>query len=224
MSKTSSTNDFRVYADAVRPEMLQFIPAGVRSVLEVGCSTGNFGMLLKSERHAEVWGVEMSEDAAKVASEKLDHVICGPFTDQLDLPRKRFDCIVFNDVLEHMVDPYAALALAKCLLADGGSVVASIPNVRYFGNLWALLYHKSWEYADSGILDRTHLRFFTKKSIVAMFSDLDYRIDSLTGINAVDKFDPDLVTRFRIVRLLTFNHIEDMRWLQFAIVARLAQN
>lgn len=220
MSKTATTNNFQVYAEFVRPEMLAFIPGEAKSVLDVGCSVGNFGEMVKASRNAEVWGVEIDRDAARVAEEKLDKVFCSAFNKELDFGGRLFDCIVFNDVLEHMVDPYSALEYANQLLTPDGVVVASIPNVRHFGNIWALLVYKTWEYGDTGILDRTHLRFFTKKSIESTFTGLGYKIDYITGINSLEDLYPYLVWRFKFLNLFTLGHIEDMRWLQFAVVAR----
>jgi SAM-dependent methyltransferase len=220
MTMTPSTNDFNVYAGSVRREMLDFIPRHAKRILEVGCSVGNFGELLKMELGAEVWGVEADEKACSIAADKIDRAVCGLFSPGLALPRAAFDCVVFNDVLEHMVDPYSALAHAKELLSSGGVLVASIPNVRYFGNIWNLLVRKTWDYSDTGILDRTHLRFFTERSIRSTFDSLGYDILRIAGINAVDYADPDLRQRFRVLNLLTFKSIGDMRWMQFAVVAR----
>src|SRR5262249_12512675 len=140
---------------------------------------------------------------AEVAERRLDHVINDQFGRNCELNGKRFDCIVFNDVLEHMIDPYSALVYAKESLVPNGRVVASIPNVRYFDNVWSLLIDGSWEYCDAGILDRTHLRFFTKKSIESMFVDLGYDIEVLKGINSVDWAHPELRQRFRFLNFLT---------------------
>ena len=211
-------NDYRVYAEAERREMLRFVPTGASRILDVGCSVGNFGILLKAELDAEVWGVEIDAEAAKLAEKVIDHVICGPFDKAADLPPGYFDCIVFNDVLEHMVDPYSALSYAKSLLASEGRVVASIPNVRYFSNLWDVVIRGSWEYSDTGILDRTHLRFFTKSSIESMFIDLGYDIEVLEGINALEWENQ---ARHRWIRhLVCLRRFEDTKWLQFAVVAR----
>lgn len=219
MATTAARNDYRVYAESTRHEMLEFVPTEVKRILDVGCSVGNFGELLKKERGAEVWGVEPDPEAAAIAETKLDKVICGVFDEKIDLPKNHFDCIVFNDVLEHMVDPYSALEFSKSLLSPAGKIVASIPNVRYFGNIWNLLIRRDWEYQDSGVLDRTHLRFFTKSSIYRLFSDIELRIIALRGINAVDWSDPHLLNRFHLLRLFTLNHSEDMRWTQFAVIA-----
>lgn len=223
MEGIRASNDYQVYALSTRDEMLPFIPETAKSVLEVGCSVGNFGAALKARREIEVWGVEINPLAAKLAEERLDRVICAPFQPGLNLEGKQFDCLVFNDVLEHMVDPYSALIFAKDLLGPSGKVVASIPNVRYFGNIWALLMHRSWEYQDDGILDRTHLRFFTKSSIRSLFSKNGYNVESIVGINALDSYNPEIRRKFLFLNLATFGHIEDMRWLQFAVVAGLGQ-
>ena len=207
-------NDYHVYEECVRDEMLQYIPEGVQTVLDVGCSIGNFGALLKSERGAEVWGVEPDEEAAAVASGRLDRVVCGSFDSSLDLGEKRFDCIVFNDVLEHLVDPDNALRLAKGYLSKNATVVASIPNILFWPTMYKILRHQDWEYEDSAVMDRTHLRFFTKKSMVRMFVDCGYVVDRIEGIN------PFVMKRYQILNTILANHIVDWKFMQFAIVAR----
>jgi 2-polyprenyl-3-methyl-5-hydroxy-6-metoxy-1,4-benzoquinol methylase len=205
--------DFDVYMDYERPEMLRFIPQHASKILDVGCAMGSFGRRLKIEYSAEVWGVEINEDAASSASQWLDKVLCGPFDENLDLPKHYFDCIVFNDVLEHFADPYAALDYAKELLNDGGKIVASIPNVRYFDNVWKLLVDKDWDYTQNGILDRTHLRFFTRNSILKTFNTLGYEIELIEGINPLEKEHPHRVRKFRLLNSILLNQIEDMRYI-----------
>lgn len=214
-----NSEDFGVYLEKERHEMLDRIPKEASTILDVGCAVGSFGQLIKSSRSSEVWGVEINEYAASIAAQKLDNVICGAFDETIDLPKSNFDCIIFNDVLEHLVDPYSALLYSKQLLRNGGIIVASIPNVRYFDNVWKLLVEKDWEYTKNGILDRTHLRFFTHKSIVKTFSELGYEIESIEGINSLDKEHPHHVKAFNIINYMLLNQIEDMRYVQFAIVA-----
>lgn len=216
----SVKNSFEVYESAVRSEMLEFIPETAEKILDVGCSVGNFGQLLKSEKTVEVWGVEIDRQATEMASEKLDKVLCGEFGGGLNLPEEYFDCVVFNDVLEHMVDPYEALRFTKRLLKKDGKVVASIPNVRYFDNIWNLVVHCRWDYVDAGILDRTHLRFFTKKSIRSTFTNLGFEIETLKGINPLEKYDAYYLRKFNFLNFLSLKRIEDMRWMQFAVVAK----
>ena len=119
-----------------------------------------------------------------------------------------------------MVDPYGALEYAKELLTRDGVLVASIPNVRFFDNIWQLLFHKDWRYQDAGILDRTHLRFFTKKSVERMILEAGLDVVKLQGINPIETQSSYLENRYRLINALLLNNLEDMRWLQFAIVAR----
>ncbi len=209
------------YFQEERHEMLKYVPQESQIVLDVGCSSGSFGQLLKSNRNIEVWGVELDRDAALEATKKLDKVINSAFSDDLNLPEQGFDCIIFNDVLEHLVDPWSALTYSKKLLKNSGLVVASIPNVRYFNNTWEFLVEKNWDYTDWGILDKTHLRFFTQRSIRSLFENLDYMVESIEGINPLNVLHPQHVKKFNLFNKLLFNHIEDMKYLQFSVVARL---
>lgn len=211
--------DFDVYIEYERPEMLPFIPQHASKVLDVGCALGSFGQRLKIERSVEVWGVEINEHAASTARKCLDKVLCGSFDENLDIPKHHFDCIIFNDVLEHFVDPYSALVYAKDLLNDGGKIVASIPNVRYFDNVWKFLIDKDWQYTKNGILDRTHLRFFTQKSIIATFENLGYSIDCIEGIGGLETVSRRRSIQFSLLNSIFLNQIADMRYLQFAVVA-----
>ncbi len=211
------------YFEQSRPEMLRFVPPDCQRVLDVGCSQGNFGAMLKKTRKLEVWGIEPVATAAAEAATKLDHVIEGAFAPETELPRENFDAIFFNDVIEHLYDPAAALQLARNLLKPGGAVIASIPNIRHFPTMWELIVRKEWRYCDSGILDRTHLRFFTQKSILALFTDCSFRVERIEGINPPSPGAARKWHLFNIINALTFNAIEDMKYLQFAVVARPVQ-
>ena len=194
-----------------RREMLPFIPAGVSTILDVGCSRGLFGAELRRADPAwKLYGIEADPVTAREAEAHYDRVTCGYFPDDLDVG-ETFDCIVFNDVLEHVVDPWATLDRAREHLATGGHVVASIPNVRHVIVVRDLLLRGRWDYADWGVLDRTHLRFFTRSSIEALFASAGMEIERLTPINPIGLRRASLlVGRFR-----------DMRFTQFAVVARL---
>jgi 2-polyprenyl-3-methyl-5-hydroxy-6-metoxy-1,4-benzoquinol methylase len=202
------------YHAHARREMLEFVPTGARRVLDVGCGEGLFGVLLK-ERGSEIWGIEPVPKAAALASERLDKVLTSDVETALaELPPHGFDCIVFNDVLEHLVDPGAILLRSRDLLTPGGVVVCSIPNVRYFQNLWNLLAHKQWRYENEGILDRTHLRFFTERSIRDMFDEYGFELVRMQGINGLTSW------KFRLISRLSLGLLSDVFDLQFACVAR----
>lgn len=206
-------HEVKPYFGQRRVEMLPFIPATARRVIDVGCGSGAFASQLLGEQR-EVWGIEPANEAASIAATRLDRVICATAEEALkELPLHHFDCIVFNDVLEHLVDPFAFLASIRSRLSATGVVVASIPNVRYFYNLRELLVDRQWKYRNYGILDRTHLRFFTALSMVDMFENAGYRVRQQVGINSYTSW------KFKLLEWCTRGHVADMKYEQFACVA-----
>ncbi|MFT5926366.1 MAG: 2-polyprenyl-3-methyl-5-hydroxy-6-metoxy-1,4-benzoquinol methylase [Rubritalea sp.] len=202
------------YYDNIRHEMIQFLPSDPNKILDVGCGNGAFAEALKGITNAEVWGIEYMEDQAKIALGKLDKVFSGPCENFLDeLPDNYFDAIYFNDVLEHLVDPYMVLDKIKNKLTNNGVVISSIPNVRHHKTFLKTLFRKDWKYLDHGVMDRTHLRFFTGKSIRAMYEDLGYTVLLHKGLNKSKSIRPFLYN----IPLL-FTHM-DIRNLQYATVA-----
>jgi 2-polyprenyl-3-methyl-5-hydroxy-6-metoxy-1,4-benzoquinol methylase len=148
------------------------------SMLEVGCSSGYLGASLVARGHTVV-GVEPDPGAAAAATRVLSQVWTGGLDDYLDAnPDARFDVLIFGDVLEHMVDPSAALQRALQHLAPGGSVVVSLPNVAH-GSVRAMLLAGRFDYEDRGILDRTHLRFFTREGIAHLLAESGLALEKL---------------------------------------------
>jgi 2-polyprenyl-3-methyl-5-hydroxy-6-metoxy-1,4-benzoquinol methylase len=148
------------------------------SMLEVGCSSGYLGASLVARGH-KVVGVEPDAGAAAAATRVLSEVWTGGLDDYLDAnPDARFDVLIFGDVLEHMVDPSAALQRAQRHLAPGGSVVVSLPNMAH-GSVRAMLLAGRFDYEDRGILDRTHLRFFTREGIAHLLADTGLALEKL---------------------------------------------
>ena len=154
--------------------LAQFIGRG-RRVLDVGCATGYTAKVLRS-LGCEVSGVEYDEQMAAQARPHLDRLEVGD-VEQMDLEALfgagSFDAVVFGDVLEHLRDPVATLRRCLPLLAPGGAVVASIPNVAH-GSVRLALLHGRFDYTETGLLDRTHLRLFTRDAVLATFADAGY--------------------------------------------------
>jgi O-antigen biosynthesis protein len=157
-------------------DLIQQISEGkCLEILEVGCSAGYFGAALKDVGH-KVWGVEPDHEAAEVASTHLDGVFEGFIQDffKINADRK-FDVISFGDVLEHIPYPEEILLLCRLHLNNDGVIVASVPNVAHLA-IRTMLLEGRWDYAELGILDRTHLRFFTRSSLIKLFSDAAYQV------------------------------------------------
>lgn len=153
----------------------------VLKILEVGCSTAYFGNALKGVGHI-VWGIEPNHVSAAVAAKKLDYVFIGIVENFIkNHPDKRFDVIVFGDVLEHIADPSEVLNQCHGLLVEGGAIVASVPNVSHI-SIRSMLLDARWEYGDLGILDRTHLRFFTRQTIADLFHDSQYAVIDIKAV------------------------------------------
>ncbi|MGO1316375.1 MAG: class I SAM-dependent methyltransferase [Cellulomonadaceae bacterium] len=162
-----------IYKTVIDPDVLNSSHSAIlrlvgtdRRVLDVGCATGYLAKALR-DQGCEVSGVEYDPIAAEQARPLLDQLIVGNLN-QISLTDafggSTFDVIVFGDVLEHLLDPAATLRDAVGLLAPGGQIVASIPNIAH-GSIRLALLQGAWEYRDTGLLDRTHVRFFTRDGV-----------------------------------------------------------
>jgi len=212
-----------LYVANPRSEVAWFLPAGARTVLDVGCGRGGFGTSLRSAYGSDVRlvGLEPVPDqaAAARASGDWDAVHVGYFPDDLPGDEGPFDLVVFNDVLEHMVDPWHALRACHDHLRPGGRVLATIPSIQYAPVLLKVARGR-WDYADDGTLDRTHLRFFTRATMVEMFEACGFRVDSCAGVNSVENrwaSDPNRVRR--LAKRGLARALGDARYVQFVVVA-----
>lgn len=145
-------------------------------ILDVGCSSGYLGAHLRSRGH-RVWGVEPSPQAAEAARVVLDGVFAGTLDAYLQTQDDHgdFDVVIFADVLEHMAEPADILRDCARLLSADGRVAVSVPNVAH-GAIRGLLLEGRWMYQDLGILDRTHLRFFSRSGFIDLLDQASYAI------------------------------------------------
>jgi len=207
------------YYQGSRPDIAQLLPQKYTKVLEIGCGDGGFSVNLEE---CVVWGIEPVLAVAEIAQQKMDKVLIGTYESVYnELPDNFFDVVVCNDVIEHMVDPDNFLETIKSKLQPDACLIGSIPNVRYAWNLFGILIKKDWKYTDYGTLDRTHLRFFTDKSLRRLFSTHGFTIEKFYGINDVIFWGESLkVFVFSIVVsaivLLSLGSYSDIRFLQFA--------
>lgn len=149
-----------------RVEITAMVPAGCRRVLDVGCSVGSIGEVLRARGHT-VTGIESNPVWAEAARGRLDSVIEADVEvlaagghPGLGGGGGPYDCVVLADVLEHLRDPWRVMAWVAGLLDPAGCVVVSVPNIRHLQLVARLLVGRRWPYDDIGIFDRTHLRWF----------------------------------------------------------------
>jgi 2-polyprenyl-3-methyl-5-hydroxy-6-metoxy-1,4-benzoquinol methylase len=182
------------YFEHTRPELRALVPIEARRVLDVGCGGGALGATLKAERPGcEVVGLEGFPEAAARARGRLDDVLCLDLDSLEALPPDagKFDALVFGDVLEHLRDPLRLLRTLLPALADDGVLVLSIPNVKHWTVLYPLLVKDRWTYEDAGLLDRTHVHFFTGATVAEMLRELGLDLVHL-GVNDLAPLPPEL--------------------------------
>ena len=172
------------YYDHANPDLLSRIPTNSLTVLEVGCGGGALGHAYKMiNPSAQYLGIELMETPAKLAKERLDQVWRIDIEDmkiQFQLPEKypSIDALIYGDVLERLKDPQKILREHVSWLSPDGVVVASIPNVQHWSVIYNLI-QGNWPQDDTGIFNKTHLRWFTRNSIVELFASLELKITSL---------------------------------------------
>lgn len=171
------------YEDHVNESLLKSVQAAPARVLEFGCASGAFGARLKQRfPAAHVTGIEAGRGAASHAATRLDRVINARIED-VDLVAEGFtpqslDLLVAGDVLEHLFNPWALLKRTRPFLSGEGRLVASIPNARNLQVSGELLINGRFTYDERGLLDITHLRFFTFEEIRVMFEQTGYALES----------------------------------------------
>jgi len=199
-----------------RPDVRRLVPEADRRILDLGCSSGALGAALRAERGAEVVGVEADPVYAERAAAVLDRVVHADLED-VDLwtatAGEGFECIVAADVLEHLRDPWLVLDRAVGLLAPGGSVVVSLPNVRFFWALGRLLARDRWPRDDEGIFDATHLRWFAAPDARELVESAGLRVEQEAPQYRLRPGDwrteraATLLARGPLRSLLTFQHV-----------------
>jgi 2-polyprenyl-3-methyl-5-hydroxy-6-metoxy-1,4-benzoquinol methylase len=165
--------------DAFNADLLRLIPTDIARAIEVGCSSGALAKAYREINPAcEYVGIEIDPDYAEVASRHCTNVVVGNIEHLDDHALIKFgapDCWIFGDVIEHLYDPWSILRRVRSLLAEDGSVVACIPNAQHW-SMQARLNGGDLTYEDSGLMDRTHIRWFTRATIGALFHSCGFEI------------------------------------------------
>ncbi|MGE4440996.1 MAG: class I SAM-dependent methyltransferase [Desulfomicrobium sp.] len=187
------------YYDNIRYDIIKLIKSPVGCVLDIGCGSGATLMHLKKTQLAQyVVGVDINAQQLEIATQRgVDEVYLSDLSEP-DWPfaGALFDRILLLDVLEHMVDPWTVVSNLTHNLAPRGQIIASIPNIQNIRVLWPLFFG-NWEYKDSGILDITHLRFFTKRTAIQIFETANLNVTSVLH-NVEGNWLPRLLNRITL--------------------------
>jgi O-antigen biosynthesis protein len=197
------------YYDNPRPEIAALVPAQARAILDVGCGRGILGSSLKVGRpDRKVTGIEIMPDVAEEAKKSLDQIIIGDVTTlALPIAQGSMDCIICADILEHVLDPAALLKKLAAYLSPQGCLITSIPNMRHYTVILRLI-RRGWEYDDFGHFDRTHLRFFSRKTMVKLLEDAGFVLDVTQPRIVASK-------KMRIINALLMHRLEEFMAMQY---------
>ncbi len=207
------------YFGNIRQELVDLVQEGNNKILEIGCGEGNTGKVLKEQGKAiEIVGIEIIYEAAQIAKRKIDKVL-NIDVEKTELPFDEgyFDYVIMGDVLEHLYDPWLLVRKLSRFIKNGGYIVVSIPNIRHWKVLKELVLKGEWKYSVEGPLDDTHLRFFTKKSMISLLESGPFTV---SRIIPVSKFRPNLGIKWSMVNKLTLGLLEEFLEAQYIIEAK----
>ncbi len=193
--KNESGEKESFYTDIVREDLVNLIHCTPKIALDIGCNTGGTFLCLKKRfPHCKTIGVELNQHAAQIAKTRLDVVLTGNLENidfaQNGINPHSIDFLLLADVLEHLSDPWHALLHLKKWLSPVAEILISIPNIRYLP-LMDDLANGYFRYADFGVLDITHLRFFTRQELRKMLNETGYTVEEL-----IPAFDSKLLPLF----------------------------
>ena len=197
-----------------RADLVAALPRPLGRVLDVGCGEGGVARELRAAGASAIAGIEINPQAAAVAAGQLDELAVGPVEQCLErLTSGPWDTICCYDVLEHLVDPDAVLRALRAAAAPGGRLHVSVPNARHLSLLYDLALRGTFGYADSGHRDITHLRWFTRRDIVAAITAAGWRVHNVSH---------PALQRFRRLDSLTRGRSTEFVVVQFYVLAEAA--
>lgn len=165
--------------DRINVELMSMIPSSSRRLVDVGCMQGSLARVWR-EQHpaAEVIGIDIDADYAELAKQHCTRALAGDIETLDDAAFDSLfpsDCWIFGDCMEHLRDPWAVLRRIRARIDADGCVLICIPNAQHWSVQWRLL-SGHFRYEDSGMLDRTHLRWFTRQTLLEMFAETGWAV------------------------------------------------
>ena len=169
----------RAYFSSARTEIHSLLPETATRVLEIGCGSGATMKWLRGERTVKhAVGIEIAPEAGQEAASVFDMVLSGN-VETMELPTGDFDLIIALDVLEHLVDPWSLVKRLHAILGPDGAIIVSVPNVSHYFVSLPLILRGQWNYNGEGLLDRTHLRFFTPQTSQELMTCSGLKVDKV---------------------------------------------
>ncbi len=202
------------YYSGVRTDLVSLAPDIRGRVLEIGCAEGLTLEYLKTRFDCEVVGLDYCESALATARNKgLEVHVCDLNSEPLPFKEREFDFILIGDVLEHLYDPWSVLRSVVTTMKDDGTILISIPNVKHYTLLKDLILRDRWEYCEAGLLDVTHIRFFTYDGILKLLSR--------SGLT-LSKVKHNIVRSrlMRFINLLCFNRLQSFFIFHYLVAAK----
>jgi 2-polyprenyl-3-methyl-5-hydroxy-6-metoxy-1,4-benzoquinol methylase len=203
------------YHSSVRHDIVPLVPPSER-LLDVGGGTGATARHLREIGRARAVGV--LDAVVEAHREGLDFAAGVDLDDHAALAgfladHGPFSTILALDVLEHLIDPWGAVGVLAAHLAPGGTIVASIPNIRHLAVSGALLFGNRWRYEDAGLLDRTHLRFFVRETAIELLQRPGLQVEQVVP-------SPIGRTAHKLANAVTFGRLRSLFTLQYFVVAK----
>lgn len=168
--------------DIYNQQLYNLIPNGLRSIIEIGSGSGVLAKAIKLRSPAtEYIGVEIDSEYSELSSRFCDKVLIDNIEDPTPalIPLiQHTSAIIFSDVLEHLYDPWKTLKFIRDNISSNCSIYASIPNIQHWSIIFGLI-SGNFNYSESGLLDKTHLRFFTKSTIQSLFDKSGFEVKSI---------------------------------------------
>lgn len=170
------------YYEADRSHFLDWSELRPRSVLDIGCAGGVNAAWYRNHGAERLVGVEPDEASATRAAARFDRVLTSSIEDAIPSIGERFELIVCADVLEHLIDPWTVLRDLRTLAEPNGVLVISMPNIRFYRTLWRIAFGAGFRYEQSGILDSTHIRFFTRATLLEMVAEAGWDTQRIEAV------------------------------------------
>ena len=213
MATPDTPKDPSYYGNA-RTDVLRFLRQPVGRVLDIGCGAGANASALRALGATEIVGIEIHEPSGERAREVFDQMLIGPVEEELPQTQGAFDTILAYDVLEHLVDPYAVVRDLRARSGPGGVLHVSLPNARNWTLARDIALRGTFGYTREGHRDATHLRWFTKRDVVAMLEEAGWLVERIDH--------QELSTPSRLLERVTRGVSAEFLVFQWAVLARAA--